>query len=338
VPQPIGSVYLDQPRRTRAQIASKRRIRANVAGHLAAVGIAGLTLAALLIGIRPLVTSPDRAIDAVHGALADPAARAEIEAEIGAGITENLLSPQALETAEAFGIDHEAEIEAWTAAVFDHPDFDMVIANLMAEIHGRVFIEASPRPVDTRPLTDLVVSVAAETAPSLAPLLPPGVEVIHIAGSDLPDLTGPVSMIDRLIFAGLVSGLTIPLAFASHEHRHRVLVWLGRWLLVVGLVSGLAMFALPWFAGGMTGSDTAEAAVRFSSTRLLAPAAIAGLMGASLLAVGTIWRLRDKRSVTKQGAAAWLEVVEPPPMTVASPELELARRGLADGSRHLTNI
>lgn len=338
MPDPIGSVYLDQPRPTRAPPTPERRTRAAMAVPVAFIGIVGLTVAGLLVGVRSAIATPDPIVAAVQSTFQDPESRAEITRELATAIQASLLTPEVLEAAEAYGIDHQAEIDAWAASVLDDPEFGDAVGDLITDIHGRIFIAVESEPVDIGPLTDVVRSSAEEVAPSLAAFLPPGGRVIMIDASDLPDLTGPMALIDRAILIALLSGLGLPLALIVHDHRHRVLAWIGRWLLVVGLVLGAASIGLPWLAGNLTGWVTAEAAVSPSSIRLLAPAAVAGTIGIGLMSLAAVWRRREKRKITWEGAAAWLEVVEPPVMAAPQPSFDLARRGLVEGDRHLTNI
>lgn len=338
MPEPIGSVYLDQPRPSRPRSDPKRRGRATIAAQLGFIGIVGLTIAGLLAGVRHLVSSPDELVDAIDTALEDPESRAEIEDELAIAIRESLLGPGLLEAAAAWGVDPETEIDAWTAAVVADPAFSDAIADLIVDIHGRVLIEADAEPVDVGALTEIVISAATDTAPGLAFFLPSDAEVIHIDGSDLPDLTGPMSALDQAIMMALVTGAALPLAILVHHRRHLVLSWVGRWMLVVGIALAGGAVGLPWLAGRLTGWVTAEAAVKASSLRLLAPAAVAGIIGMAFASMGAVGRRHEKRKTAQEGAAAWLDVIEPPPTAASSPSLDLARRGLADGSRHLTNI
>jgi hypothetical protein len=243
-----------------------------------------------------------------------------------------------LTAAELFAIDADSEIEAWTTAVLDDPGFIPAVADLLTEVHGRIFIEAEPGSVDASPLTNLVVAVAHETAPTLAAYLPPDEQVVTIDAANLPDLTRPRSLLDKALLVALATGVALPLAALVHDRRNRVLTWVGRWLLVVGLLAAVAAVGLPWVAGEITGWVTAETAVRSSSLRLLAPAAIAGTLGMGLVSLTALARRRATRTTTREGAAAWLDVVEPAPTVQTSPSLPLANRGLVDGSRQLTNI
>ena len=338
MPEPIGSVYLDQPRPRRAQPTPERRGRSAMAALLGLIGIVGLTVAGVLVGVRTAVSSPDPIVAAVQRTFEDSDSRAEITAELAMAIQSSLLSPELLEAAEGYGIDHQAEIDAWAASVLDDPEFGDAVGDLVIDIHGRIFTAVDPDPVDVSRLTDIVISRATATAPTLAAFLPPGGQVIIIDASDLPDLTQPMALLDRTILIALLSGVCLPLALMVHDRRHRVLAWIGRWLLVVGLVLGVAAIGLPWLAGNLTGWATAEAALRPSSMRLLAPAAVAGTIGIGLMSLAAVWRRRDRRMVAQEGAAAWLNVVEPPTMAAVSSSLEPAHSGLVEGNRQLTNI
>ena len=133
--------------------------------------------------------------------------------------------------------------------------------------------------------------------------------------------------------------LLIPVGFVVHPHRHRMAAWVGRWLLVLGLVSGLAAVGLPYLAGSVTGYQGAAIAIRSISLRLLAPAAVTGIVGMGLASFGAVLKHREQRRVADEGAAAALGYDEPPlwpPST--SPKLDLASRGLVDANHPLTNI
>ena len=124
-----------------------------------------------------------------------------------------------------------------------------------------------------------------------------------------------------------------------HPQRHRVVGWIGGWALVTGLLGGLTAFALPVLAGSVTGWDAVEIGVRSASSRLIAPAAVTGMVGVGLLAVAAFGARRDGRRLSQEGAAAALGVDEPAAWdATASPTLDLAARGLVDVNHPLTNI
>ena len=200
-------------------------------------------------------------------------------------------------------------------------------------------MERRAEPIDVGPLTEIVLAHANETAPALAPLIPSGGQIVAIDTDGLPDLTAPMAELDRAVTIAFMAGVALPLALLVHDRRHRVLAWTGQWLIGVGILAGLAAIGLPVVAGQVTGSRIVEIALRPEAMRLLAPAGVIGAIGMGLASVGALWSRREKRRVTEEGAAAWLEVVEPPPAALnGSDSFDLARRGLVDANRHLTSI
>ena len=105
MPEPIGSVYLDQPRPRRAPPIPERRARAAVAVPMAFVGIVGLTVAGLLVGVRSAIATPDPIVAAVQSTFQDPESRAEITRELATAIQASLLTPEVLAAAELYGVD-----------------------------------------------------------------------------------------------------------------------------------------------------------------------------------------------------------------------------------------
>ena len=339
MPEPIGSVYLDQPRARGAHPPAKRGARTAIAAQLALIGLLGLTIGGFLVLVRAAFGGPEPMVDAVQAALDDPDARDKIQIEVETTIEEQLLGPELIELAEIYEIDHEAEIAEWAAAVLEDPEFGDAVADLTSDVHRRVFVAGGSATVDFGPLSEIVVAHAHETAPALAPLLPPGRDIATFDSSALPDLSGPMGALDRAITIALMSAFALPLALVVHTRRHRVVAWTGQWLFAIALVVGVGAIGLPVLAGQMTGSVIVETAVRPEAIRLLAPAGLIGAIGVGMATFAAVWNRREKRKVAQEGAAAWLEVVEPPPAALpASAELEMARRGLVDGSRHLTNI
>lgn len=334
-----GSVYLDAPRPGRSRTPSPRRQRRTTVAALAAmIGMLGLTVAGLLAAFQSIASDTGPLVEAIDTTISDPDSRAEVEADLAAAIRTGLLGSRFTEAAELWGVDVEGETGRWAAAVLDDDRFAAALADLVTELHSRIFVEPVSGPVDTSELTAIVIAAADESAPGVAPFLPTEARLITIDGADLPDLTGPTTFVDRAILVALASGAALPLALLIHDRRHDVLSWAGRWLLAVGLGLAVTAVGLPYMAGLVTGWTTAETATRALSLPLLVPAGLAGIVGMGLVTVAAVARRREERRLASEGAAAWLDVIEPAPIgAAASPSHDLGRRGLVDGGRQLTS-
>lgn len=337
-----GSVYLDAPPPSRHRTLPRRRARGSRtvgASVLATVGLTALTAIALLVGVRSLVTDPAPFAGAVDSALDQPAVRDELQAEVAAAIVSDLVGDELIAAAAAFGVDVPAEATRVAELVLDDPAFRVAVADLVVEIHHRVVVEADPADIDLTPISTAVIAVIRANSPELSGILPPGTAITSVSADELPDLTGPMGEVGRLLALASLLALALPLALLLHPRRHLVLSWLGRWLLAAGLGAAVLAVALPYLGAAVSGWSIVEAMTRTTSLRLLAPAGIAGISGMAVVSVAGVARNRERRMVVDEGAAAALGVDEPALITTTTPaERDLARRGLVDVSHPLTNI
>ncbi len=337
-----GSVYLDAPPPSRYRTLPRRRVhgtRTVAAGILATIGLTALTAAALLIGVRALITDPTPLVDAVDGALDQPAVREELQVEVAAAIESDLIGDELISAAAAFGIDVPAEATRIAELVLDDPAFRTAVENLVVEIHHRVIVESDPTDIDLTPISTAVIAVIQTQSPQLSVILPPENAITSVSADALPDFSGPMGQVGRLITLASLIALALPLAMVLHPRRHLVLTWIGRWLLAAGLGAAVLAVALPHIGAALSGRSIVEAATRTASLRLLAPAGIAGISGMAVASVAGIARNRERRLVVDEGAAAALGVDEPASVTSTTPEeLDFTRRGLVDVSHPLTNI
>ena len=236
---------------------------------------------------------------------------------------------------DEFGVDVEAEAVA--TELLDDDEFRAALHGLIDEVHHRMFVEPSSEPLDASELTNSMVAMVETRTAGLSLVLPEDPEVVTVDASSIPDLSGPITFLDQAVLAALAMGAALPLAYLVHGHRHRVLTWVGRWLLAFGLFMAVTAVGLPYLAGHLTGWSTVEAAVRSVSLRLLAPAVVAGIVGLALTSLGSVTKNRERRRNIDDGMTAALGVHEPPAAEAFRP-LDLAHRGMADGSRQLTSI
>lgn len=342
--EPTGSVYLDAPRTTSRrptpEPATIRGPREVAAVALGLVGILALTVAALLGSIRVLVNDTETLPNTIDAALDDPEVRADLEAEIATAIQETLFDPELTAQAARFGIDIETEAATLAPSILDDAEFRAALSDLISETHARVLLEPNDAPIDVTPLTTAAIAVIEREVPEAAAVLPADNVLFVVTPEQIPDLTGPVELLDRGLMALGVAGLALPLAAVVHPRRHRVMAWAGRWLLTMGLVAACLAVGLPYIGANLTGYSIVEVSIRALSGRLLAPAAVAGVVGMGFTAVAAILKSREKWSASEEGAAAALGFDEPPlPGVIAvSPQMDLAQRGLVDVSKPLTNI
>lgn len=337
--QPTGSVYLDAPRVTpTAPTPRGHGVRAVLGAIMLTVGLLALTVAAVLGAFRAMIHDPETVMGAIDTTLDDPAVRAELEAEIAMAIEDTMFGPQLVAVLAGYGIDVGAEADAIAPLVLDDPAFRSALNDLVVTTHTRVLLEPQDQPLDMTAVTQAVRDLIAREIPEAEAILPPQTALFQVSADQIPDLTGPVELLDRLALAIAAGGLLVPLALAVHPRRHRVAAWVGRWLLVVGLTAALLAVGLPYLGGRISGFLVVETVIRALSTRLLAPAAIAGIVGMGLVSVASILKKREESATLDEGAAAALGFDEPLFDFPQSREMELSHRGLVDVSHPLTNI
>lgn len=336
-----GSVYLDPPRHAEEQVAprSYRGLRRILAGILILVGLTALTAAAFLGGVRLMLHDPTTVADAVDTSLDEPLVQDEIEREIADAIEDGLIGRDMTEASEAFGVDVGAEALRLAPLVIDDPTFRTELTALIREGHERILLEPSTEPLDFAPITAAVAALIERESPTLAQVLPDDTMLLTIDGDRLPDLTEPMAVLNHALLIALLTALALPLAAVLHPRRHRVLAWMGRWLLTMGLLAGLAAVGFPYLAGNLSGYSAVEVSVRALTVRLLGPAAFAGIVGMAAMSGAAVLKSRERRRIADEGAAAALGVNEPPLMpAAASPQIEFGSRELVDASHPLTNI
>lgn len=338
--KPTGSVYLDAPRRTRRPpVPRVSNARTVAGGLLVVIGLTGLTVATTATLLRVLVLEPDPVVDAFEAGFDDPEARAEIEGQIAMAIEDGFVGADLAEIADVWGVDIAAEARAVSGAVADDPAFRSAFTDLVTEVHRRALVERDESDLDLAPVSDAALVTIRRESSALAALIPDGSTLWTLGGDEIPDLTVVGTAFDRVLMLSLVASLGLAGAIAVHPRRHRVAVWVGRWFLISGLLAALLAIGLPPLAGHLTGWHTVETAVRSTTTRLLPPAGLAGMVGIGLVSFAALARRREARRVKREGANAALGWDEPAPWThPQSPDLELAQRGLVDASRPLTNI
>ena len=335
-----GSVYLDPPHPVEDNLEprSYRGLRRILAGILILIGLTALSAAALLGGARLMLHDPTTFADAVDTSLDEPLVQDEIEREVAEAIEEGLIGDMT-EAAEAFAVDVNAEALRLAPIIIADPVFRTELTALIKEGHERILLEPSTGPLDFAPITAAVVTLIERESPALARVLPDDTMLLTIEGNRLPDLTEPMAGLDRVLFIALLAALALPIAAVLHPRRHRVLAWMGRCLLTMGLIAGIAAVGLPHLAGSLSGYSAVEVAVRALTVRLLGPAVFAGLVGMVMMSGAAVLKSRERRRVADEGAAAALGVNEPPLMpATANPQIELGSRELVDASHPLTNI
>ncbi|MDW3219999.1 MAG: hypothetical protein R8F63_15400 [Acidimicrobiales bacterium] len=339
--QNTGSVYLDRPisRPDRRPTKGRRLSRSFTASLCLLVGLTSLGLAGLVAGLRTFVFDSDPLVAALEETLDDPAARAELEAQVAAGIEEGLVGQDLTAIAAVYDLDVVAEANRIALTVLDDPTVRTELQALVEEAHGRVLIESTDADLDLQPISLAVLAVVERESPRLGAIIPPDATLWMIDASAFPDFSWAAALADRVQFSLLLGTLLLPLGVAVHPHRHRAAAWIGRSLLIGGLVGALIAVGGPYVAGSLSGYRTVEIGVRAMTIRLLAPAAIVGLVGMGLVSLAAVLKHREKARIADEGAAAAFGYNEPPLWhQPAKPTLDLAQRGLVDVNHPLTNI
>jgi hypothetical protein len=338
--QQTGSVYLDAPTRpSRLPTKSRGDLRARGAAICVGVGIVAVTIAALVTGLRVLVIDSGPSLRAFDSMLDDPIAREEIQREIAEGIENGLVGEELVAVAAAFELDVAEEANQVSALVLDDEAVRTELHAVAEEIHSRVVVESDPTAVDLRPLSDAVRAVIEADSPRLGSIIPADAMLWSIDGASLRDFTAVTGFADGALRYSLLASLLVPIGLAVHPRRHQMAAWVGRWILGVGLICGIAAVALPYLFGGLTGYRSAEITVRAVSLKLLAPAVLSAVLGLGLASFAAVLRKRENRRVAEEGAAAAMGYNEPPLWQQGSaPALDLSSRGLVDAGHPLTNI
>lgn len=340
--QRTGSVYLDRPVATRDRPRGSRPRRAGrhtIATVLLFLGLSALGMSVVSVGLQSVVLDADPWLDAFDDTLDDPVARPELEREVANAIARGLVGEELTEVAAIYGLDVVSESERIAGPVLDDPTVRSELRALLEESHRRLLVEPSEAPADLAPLSSAVLAVIERESPRLAEIVPADTALWTVDADTFPDLRWTTELADRFRSALPIGAVLVALAVLLHPHRHRTASWVGRALLVLGLVAALAAVGLPYLVGGITGWTTAEIAVRAMTLRLLAPAAIAGIAGMGLVSVGAFMGHRANGRVADEGAAAALGYDEPPLWpSPTSRQLDLAQRGLVDANQTLTNL
>jgi hypothetical protein len=338
--QPAGSVYLDasQPMR-RQEPKGVRCIRRTLAGLLTLIGIVALSVTALLCGFHLLASNPDTIVEAVNKTLDDPVVQQELESELASAIESRLVGIDTAKVATSVGLDATDEARRLAPIILADATFRAELETIIVTAHDQVLLNASEAPIDFTAMTTAVVSVIESESPPLAQMLLADRQLFEVTTGSLPDLTGPVSQFERLLLFTALASLALPLAGFLHPHYDRVVAWTGRWLLFAGLLAALAAITLPKVAGAASGFRAAEVAVQTMTTRLLGPAALAGVIGMGLVSIASVLANRRRNATSDHGAAHALGLNEPErfPMAQGS-QLDLPKRGLVDVAHPLTNI
>ena len=338
--QPTGSVYLDAPHAApRQSTKAVRGIRRTFAGMLTFIGLIAMSASVLLGGVRLLASNPATIVDAVNRTLDDPVVQQELEWELASAIEADLVGVDMGQVATAVGFDVSEEAMRLAPLILADEAFRAELETIIIATHDQVLLNPSDTPLDFTGLTTVVLAVIETESPQLFQMLPADRQLYNITADSLPDLTGPVAQFDRMLLFAALATLALPLAAFVHPHFDRVVAWVGRWTLLAGLAAALAAVALPKLAGTASGFRAAEVAVQSVTTRLLGPAALAGVVGMGLVAVASVIANRRRNETSDHGAAHALGLNEPERFPMAqAPQIDLPKRGLVDVAHPLTNI
>jgi len=335
--EPTGSVYLDAPKQQHAPtpLVSRRRVLA--ARLLGFVGVTAMAMAGVLAGIHYLIADPAPTVAAIDGALDSTIARAEMQEELSAAISNRMVDADVSDAAATYGIDVAAQASLVANDILDDPTFRAALDEFVVEVHDLILIDPSGPVADTTAVTNAAVSVMKTRTPQLADLITPGTQVLVLDASSLPDLSQPMRFVYRALVVALIAMIGIPLAAAIHPQRHRVLAWVGRLWLTAGASVAVATVLLPYLGGRLSGWATVEVATRAAFNRFLAPASATALVGLALMTLASVLKRREQTKTSREGAGVALGLGLTPGPTPARSKLETAGRGLVDAGRPLTS-
>jgi len=336
--EPTGSVYLDTPLTRVVHKPEKRNPRVAAASLIGVLGVASMLFAAALTAVHYLVADSSTTVAAVDSALVSPAARAELRRELSSTIANNMVSAEVAAAAATYGINVAKEADLAVDQIIDDPAFRTALDEYVVQVHDLILVNSAGPEPDMAPVTNAALTVIKRDSPRLGVLISSNTDVLAFDTSALPDLTGPMSLADRLLLWSILGIVAIPLAAAIHPDRHRVLAWVGRTWLVSGLVVAGSTVMLPYMVGRFTGWSTVEIATRAALIRYLVPASAVALVGLASMTAAALWRHRDLTRTTREGATAALGIGLMPGTAPAHGLLDLASRGLVDAGRPLTNI
>ncbi|MEZ5168244.1 MAG: hypothetical protein R2695_17840 [Acidimicrobiales bacterium] len=165
--KPMGSVYLDGAARPsrRPPVPRVDETRTRLGSFLLIVGLVALSLVLLIEGINSRVLSPTATADHLDTALDDPVARAEIRDRLAGGMAENLVGPEAIAAAAAFGFDVDAEARRIADVALDDPVVRAALRSVVDETRYRIVEDHTAAPVDTATLDAAVVHDHPEESP-----------------------------------------------------------------------------------------------------------------------------------------------------------------------------
>ncbi|MBT5140070.1 MAG: hypothetical protein HOM37_13550 [Acidimicrobiaceae bacterium] len=338
--QPTSSVYLDasQPVRGPAPKAV-RNIRRTLAGWLTLVGLLALSATALLGGIHLVTTNPGTLVEAANKTLDDPVVQQELDREMASAIETRLLDLDMSQSATSIGFIVADEALRLAPIILADAAFRSELETLIIAAHDQILLNPSELPIDITAMTKVVIDVIESESPQFAQMLPRDHQLYEITTDSLPDFTGPVSLLERVLLLTALATLALPLAGLLHPHYDRILTWIGRWALLAGLVAALAAIALPKVVGAATGFHAAEIAAQTVTTRLLGPAALAGMIGMGLVTVASVRAKRRHNETSDYGEARALGLHEPD--RFSTPRNNLTgppKHDPVDVSHPLTNI
>ena len=338
--QPSGSAYLDAPQPVRKPAPQAGRdLRRTFAGWLTLVGLLALSASALLGGIHLVTTNPDTFVEAANKTLDDPVVQQELEFELASAIETRLVDLDLSPIATGIGFIIADEALRLAPIILADEAFRAELETIIITAHDQMLLNPSETPIDVTAMTKAVVDVIESESPQLAQMLPPDRQLYEITTDSLPDLTGPVSQLKRVLLLTALATLTLPLAGLIHPHFDRIFAWVGRWAILAGLVAALATIALPKVARAATDFRAAEVATQTIVTRLLGPAALAGMIGMGFVVVASSRAKRRHQETSDYGAAQALGLNEHEGFPMAhGNQSKLPQHDPVDVSHPLTNI
>ena len=173
--------------------------------------------------------------------------------------------------------------------VVDSSAFQQAVTSALPAIYGQI-VKGNQADVvlDAATVNQAFASIGAT---------PPANLSLVARRSDIPDLQGPLDVMEQLMFVfGAFAALFIALGLSMAPHRGRAIMRIGRWLITTGLLTVIIFWALPTLAllplGGWVG---VVGILLATGDWLTLPASVLAAFGVAILVLGNAGETQARR-------------------------------------------
>ena len=126
-----------------------------------------------------------------------------------ASVQHTFFSEELSITLASYGIDVGAEADRIAPVVLDDPAFRSALTDLVIETHERVLLEPSDEPLDMTAITSAVRATIVREVPGADAVLPDSSTLYIVTADQIPDLTGPIDVLDRAALTAAIGALLL---------------------------------------------------------------------------------------------------------------------------------